>query len=103
MTLERIVPRGQATPAGEWYDHAWDEWVMVLAGAARLLIEEDAAAEGEEEGSVEYDLGPGDSMLLPAHCRHRVTWTDQARLTVWLALHVGRGWEEHEVSEAASL
>ncbi len=81
VKLERIVSRGQATPAGEWYDQAWDEWVMVLAGAARLLIENDG----------EYDLGPGDAVLLPAHRRHRVTWTDPARATVWLALHVGEG------------
>jgi hypothetical protein len=25
--------------------------------------------------------------LLPAHCRHRVTWTQKTPPTVWLAIH----------------
>ena len=79
VKLERIVSAGQATAEGAWYDQAWDEWVMVLAGAARLLI----------EGEGEHHLRPGDALLLPARSRHRVTWTDPAQPTVWLALHVG--------------
>lgn len=78
LKLERIVSRGHTTPEGEWYDQEQDEWVLVLAGGARLLIED----EGEKV------LGPGDALLLPAHCRHRVTWTDPAQPTVWLALHL---------------
>lgn len=76
--LERIVSAGQATPSGQWYDQEGHEWVALLAGAAGLLIE------GETEVRV---LGPGDYLLIPAHCRHRVEWTDPARQTVWLALH----------------
>lgn len=86
VTLERIVSRGQTTPEGEWYDQDRDEWVLLLAGAARLLV----------EGEGETELGPGDALLLPAHCRHRVTWTDPAQPTVWLALHVAT--EEAAVS-----
>ncbi|WP_428262091.1 cupin domain-containing protein [Haliangium sp.] len=78
LKLERIVSRGHATPPGEWYDQEQDEWVAVLAGAARLRV--------EHHGS--YELGPGDSLLLPARCRHRVDWTDPDQPTVWLALHV---------------
>lgn len=78
IRLERIVSNGQVTPEGAWYDQDQDEWVMVLAGAARLLI--------EDEG--EMALGPGDAVFLPAHKRHRVTWTDTDQPTVWLALHV---------------
>jgi hypothetical protein len=33
-------------------------------------------------------LGPGDALFLPAHCRHRVTWTDPSSPTIWLALFV---------------
>ncbi len=76
--LERIVSRGQRTADGEWYDQAWNEWVVVLAGRATLRID------GESEL---VRLGPGDSLLLPAHVRHRVEWTDPAADTVWLALH----------------
>lgn len=78
IRLERIVSNGQVTPDGEWYDQEQDEWVMVLAGAARLLI----------EGDGETALGPGDAVFLPAHKRHRVTWTVTDEPTVWLALHV---------------
>jgi cupin 2 domain-containing protein len=78
VRFERIVSSGQATPAGEWYDQAWDEWVLLLSGSAGLLLE------GEPEPR---DLLPGDWLLLPAHCRHRVEWTDPAGPTVWLAVH----------------
>ena len=78
MKMERIVSRGHATPPGEWYDQKSDEWVMLLAGSAGLLIE------GEQ--SVR-NLNPGDYLMLPAHCRHRVEWTAQGQDTVWLAIH----------------
>ena len=78
--VERIVSRGHRTSEGEWYDQAWDEWVVVLSGRARLRIE-------GEPGDV--PLGPGDSLLLPARVRHRVEWTDPATDTVWLAVHYG--------------
>jgi len=78
MRLERIVSTGQTTNDGEWYDQAWDEFVVLVAGAARLQLE------GEEEDRA---LEAGDWMLLPAHCRHRVTWTQSDPPTVWLAIH----------------
>jgi cupin 2 domain-containing protein len=81
VRVERIVSRGQTTPGEEWYDQAWDEWLLLVAGGAELLIE------GEE---APRRLGPGDHLLLPAHCRHRVTWTDPLNRTVWLAVHLGR-------------
>ncbi|MFZ5767056.1 MAG: cupin domain-containing protein [Thermodesulfobacteriota bacterium] len=78
LLLERIISRGHATPPGQWYDQEQDEWVLLLSGGAGLRIE------GREEIIV---LRPGDYLLLPARCRHRVEWTDPARETVWLALH----------------
>jgi cupin 2 domain-containing protein len=82
LRIERIVSTGQATPDGEWYDQDSDEWVLLVAGAARLLID------GEER---ERELAAGDWLLLPAHCRHRVTWTERDPPTVWLAIHVAPG------------
>jgi Cupin domain. len=79
VRIERIVSTGQATPAGEWFDQAWDEWVVVIAGAAAILLE------GEAEPR---PLGPGDYVFLPAHSRHRVTWTTPDQPTVWLAVHI---------------
>ena len=79
VRVERIVSRGQASPEGFWYDQDEAEWVLVVSGRARLTIE------GEAHDRV---LGPGDSVFLPAHCRHRVAWTDPDVPTVWLAVFV---------------
>ena len=70
VRIERIVSHGQATPAEEWYDQGWDEWVLL---------------EGEDEPR---PLGPGDYLMIPAHCRHRVAWTAPTERTVWLAVHI---------------
>jgi cupin 2 domain-containing protein len=78
LTLERIVSTGQATPPGQWYDQARNEWVVVIRGSAGLRFEDEA------EPRV---LRPGDHAFIPAHRRHRVEWTDATEPTVWLALH----------------
>jgi len=80
--LKRIVSTGQATPPGTWYDQDDDEWVVLLSGGAGVLVA------GEPAARV---LAPGDWLLLPAGCRHRVEWTESGRPTVWLALHAARG------------
>lgn len=82
VRLERILSLGHVTPEGAWYDQSADEWVALLQGSARLAIE------GEAD---EIEMLPGDALLLPAHCRHRVTWTDPDQVTIWLALHVRTG------------
>ena len=38
LRIERIVSTGQASPSGFWYDQPWAEWVLVLAGAASLVL-----------------------------------------------------------------
>ena len=78
LRLERIVSRGHATADGQWYDQPADEWVTLLQGSAAIIIE------GREAPVV---MTPGDHLLLPARCRHRVAWTDPDGDTVWLALH----------------
>lgn len=81
LRLERIVSAGHTTPPGEWYDQAWDEWVILLSGSATLHF----------EGEAPQQLTPGDYLLIPAHRRHRVEATDQQVQSVWLALHLGQG------------
>ena len=49
-SVERIVSTGQASPPGFWYDQDWTEWVIVLEGAAGLLIEGEGAARRLERG-----------------------------------------------------
>jgi cupin 2 domain-containing protein len=78
LRLERIVSLGQATPPGEWLDQARAEWAILLRGAAKLLFEGESSAR---------DLTPGDYVIIPAHCRHRVEWTTPDEPTIWLALH----------------
>ncbi len=77
LRLERIVSTGQATPPGQWYDEDRDEWVVLLSGSAGLFFE------GEQAIRV---LRPGDSLLIPAHTRHRVEWTETGVESIWLAL-----------------
>ena len=77
IRIERIVSHGQASPAGFWYDQDEAEWVVVLAGAARLRFAD------EDEL---HSLGPGDWVHIAAHRRHRVEWTDPAQPTIWLAV-----------------
>ncbi len=79
IRLQRIISFGQVSPEGFWYDQKEAEWVMLLTGRARLLIA------GEADDRI---LGPGDAVYLPAHCRHRVEWTDPEHPTVWLALFI---------------
>ncbi len=77
LRIERIVSQGQASPPGFWYDQAEGEWVLLLAGAARLRFAD------ETEARI---LKPGDWLEIPPHRRHRVDWTDPAVPTVWLAI-----------------
>jgi cupin 2 domain-containing protein len=74
--LEHIVSNGAASPPGFWYDQDKPEWVALLRGHATLEF---------EDGRLR--LEPGDSLLIPAHARHRVV--DTSSDAVWLALHVG--------------
>jgi len=79
VRIERIVSRGQASAPDFWYDQPQAEWVIVLAGAATVTFEGEAAMR----------LAPGDYLHIPARRRHRVDWTDPAQATVWLAIHYG--------------
>lgn len=78
VRIERIVSRGHATAPGFWYDQDRPEWVMVLRGRARITFEGRADP---------VAMAAGDWLLIPAHARHRVVWTDPDRETVWLAVH----------------
>ena len=79
VRIERIVSRGHVSPPGFWYDQPQSEWVLVVSGAARLVI----------EGGEPVELRPGSYVNIPAHTRHRVEWTDPQQPTIWLAVHYG--------------
>lgn len=75
FNLEYIVSHGQPSEPGFWYDQDDAEWVLLARGWAVL----------EFENGEPLELTTGDYLLIPAHCKHRVSsCSDDA---VWLALH----------------
>jgi cupin 2 domain-containing protein len=74
VRIERIVSNGHVSPADFWYDQDENEWVLLLVG------------EGEIEfvGGERIRLRQGDALNLPAHTRHRVTFTSHP--AIWLAV-----------------
>jgi cupin 2 domain-containing protein len=78
VVIERIAATGHASPPGFWYDQAWTEWVILLAGAAHLRFADEPALR---------EMKPGDYIQIPPHARHRIEWTDPESATVWLAVH----------------
>lgn len=77
IRIERIVSLGQASPEGFWYDQAEGEWVVLVAGAARLRFADEAEPR---------ELVAGDWLGIPPRRRHRVEWTDPDNPTIWLAV-----------------
>jgi cupin 2 domain-containing protein len=73
VVIEEIV--SSALPDSVEYRQSHDEWVVVLAGVARLDI----------NGS-DVALAAGEWVLIPAWTPHRVV--DTAAGTRWLAVHV---------------
>ena len=76
LRIERIVSTGQITDSDFWYDQTENEFVTVLQGDAKILI----------EGKPEIHLTTGDYLLIPAHCRHKVTYTSVSPACVWLVV-----------------
>ncbi len=78
ITIERIISKNHASPKDFWYDQEKNEWVMVLKGHAKLKF--------LENGEI-VEMNAGDYINIPAHCKHRVEWTDPNTETIWLAVH----------------
>lgn len=76
--IERILSTGQTTPPGIWYDQDTDEWVMLIQGNAQLTYADDT----------QVNLKAGDSLFIPAHQRHRVSFTSSDPPCIWLAVHL---------------
>jgi cupin 2 domain-containing protein len=82
--LERIHSCRASSPPGFWYDQSEHEWVALLQGSARIRFAPDRGESGGEGEVVE--LCRGDTLLIPAHRRHRLEATDGDPGCVWLAL-----------------
>ena len=72
LVVEQILSGPLAGPADYLQDH--DEWVVLLAGGARLRLD-----------GVEHRLAAGDWLLIPAGCPHTLLATEPG--TSWLAVH----------------
>ncbi|MBY7876266.1 cupin domain-containing protein [Vibrio fluvialis] len=76
VRIERILSKGHTSPESGWYDQDEHEWVLVLQGC----------------GTVEFDNGEsttlnvGDYLNIPAHTRHKVSYTSPDKVTLWLAV-----------------
>ena len=77
VKIHRIVSKGHTSPDVGWYDQEDHEWVIVLRGAAKIAF---------ENGNV-VDLKEGDYLNIPAHVKHKVSWTEPGNETIWLAVH----------------
>jgi cupin 2 domain-containing protein len=76
VKIERIISHSAASPKDFWFDQDKDEWVLVLRGESTLQFHPDEIVH----------LKPGDHLLIPKHCRHRVEGTSVE--TIWLAVHL---------------
>ena len=74
VKIQRIVSTGQVSSS--WYDQDFNEWVIVLKGAAMICFEDKQTIHLEE----------GSYINIPAHKKHRVSWTSLQSETVWLAV-----------------
>ena len=77
VRIERIVSTGQAAPEGEWQDSEQNEWVILLQGESELIF-----ADGEI-----IKITKGKYFYIPAHRKHRVTYTSSNPQCIWLAFH----------------
>jgi len=76
--IKRIISKGNHSPSNYWYDQNKNEWVMVLKGAAVLKFKNSKKI---------VEMMAGDYVHIPAHCKHRVEWTDPDVETIWLAVY----------------
>ncbi len=76
IKVERIISKGHVSPKGFWYDQDKNEFVFLLKGSANLLF----------ENNEQIILNAGDYIIIPAHKKHRVEWTDSDTETICLKI-----------------
>ena len=75
--VERIISNGQTTPPGKWFDSDKNEWVLLVQGKATLQMENNTL----------IHLKAGDYLLIPAHQKHRVSYTSAKPHCIWITLY----------------
>lgn len=75
IRIEKIYSNGYISDKNFWYDLDENEWVILLQGNAII----------ESEDSTITKLSGGDYIFIPAHCKHRVTYTSSSPECIWVA------------------
>ncbi|VAW70939.1 hypothetical protein MNBD_GAMMA09-3926 [hydrothermal vent metagenome] len=78
ITIERIISKGHSSPESGWHNQSKNEWVIVLQGEAKIVFDDPAT---------EVYLKSGSYLNIPAHTKHKVSWTSPGIETIWLAIH----------------
>jgi cupin 2 domain-containing protein len=71
VRIERIISTGQTS---DWYDQDETEFVVLCEGEAEL----------EFDNGERIVMARGDTLLIPAHQRHRVSRTSSEPPCIWL-------------------
>jgi len=87
VRIERIVSQGQCSPDEHWYDQEQNEWVLILEGHAKLILQLNQSNANHSNNSEQIvELKAGDHINIKAHQKHKVLWTCPNQTTVWLAV-----------------
>ena len=73
IRIERIISTGQGSG---WYDQDETEFVFLLEGNAII----------EYANGKNFAMSKGDTLLIPPHERHRVSFTSSEPPCVWLCI-----------------
>jgi cupin 2 domain-containing protein len=76
IKIEKIVSQGHTSVKSGWYDQDTNEFVILLEGEATLSFEA-----GED-----IRLQKGDYINIPAHKKHKVSYTSTDPKCIWLAI-----------------
>jgi len=77
LSIRRILSKGHSAPAQGWYEQQDNEWVLVLKGEGIIEFTDHS----------ERHMQEGDYSYIPALKKHRVKWTPEQEVTIWLAIH----------------
>ena len=75
LVIQHILSSDRPEPVDYCQDE--DEWVLLLQGSARI-----------EVAGRPLELGPGDSLLIPARTPHRVLATSGEPHCIWVTVHI---------------
>ncbi len=79
IRIERIISDGQCSEKGFWYDQEENEWLVLIQGSAKLKFD-------DSRFDNEVILNAGDTLFIPAHCRHRVKYTSTVPKCIWVCI-----------------